>query len=82
MNESNSIETIDWTNSTDQIKARLNENSKIENCFNKKIKERKLNSKKLTALSETNGGLSITSFTTVIGAPVGIASGGFTLIFF
>ena len=59
-----------------------------------KISE-KLNSKKLSknaatfayidktliVLSETNGGVPIISFTTVIGAPVGIASVSFTLIF-
>ena len=33
------------------------------------------------ALSATGGGISIISFTMVIGAPVGIASGSLTLIF-
>ena len=39
MNESNSIETIDTTNLTDQIKFRINEISKIEIILNKKLKK-------------------------------------------
>ena len=93
MNEISSIETIDRTNLTDLTKCRLNEISKIENCFNPEIKERKLNNKKskyvaafdyidkiLIVLFVASGGVSITSFTTVIGASVGIASGSFILI--
>ena len=94
MNKVSSIETIDRTNLTDQTKFRLNEISKIENYFNQEIKERKLNSKTLSkylaafdyidkiliVFSETSGGVSITSFTAVTGAPVGIASASFTLI--
>ena len=96
MNESNSIETIDRTNLTNQTKFRLNEISKIENYFNQEIKEINLNSKKISkdvppfdyidkiliALPGTSGGESIISFTTVIGVPVGIVSGSFTLFFF
>ena len=37
--------------------------------------------KVLIILSATTGGISIISFTTAIGAPVGIASASFTLIF-
>ena len=48
MNKSNSIETTDSTNLTNQTKFRLNEISKIENYFNQEIKERKLNSHKLS----------------------------------
>ena len=95
MNKVSSIETIDRTNLTDQTKFRLNEISKIQNYFNQEIKDRKLNSKKLSkyvaafdyidkvliVLSATSGGVSIISFTTVIGVPVGIASASFTLIF-
>ena len=95
MNEINSIETIDRINLTDQTKFRLNEISKIENCFNQQIKERKLNSKRLNkylaafdyidkiliALSATSGGVSIISFRTIIGAPVRITSASFSLIF-
>ena len=94
MNESNSIDTIDRTNLTNQTKFRLNEISKIESYFNKEIKKRKLNSKKISkyivafdyidqvliVLSATSGGVAITSFTTVIGVPLGIASGSFILI--
>ena len=94
MNESNSIDTIDRTNLTNQTKFRLNKISKIESYFNKEIKKRKLNSKKISkyivafdyidqvliVLSATSGGVAITSFTTVIGVPLGIASASFILI--
>ena len=67
----------------------------MENYFNQEIKERKLDSKKLSkyvpafdyidkiliVLSATSVGVSIISFTTIIGAPVGIASASFTLAF-
>ena len=93
MNECNSIE-IDKTNLNDQIKFRLNEINKIEDYFNSEINQRKLCSKKLSkdvtafdyidkisiALSVTSGGVSIISFTSVVWAPVGIASASFTLI--
>ena len=36
----------------------------------------------LIVLSATTGGVSIISFTNIIGAPVGIASASFTLIFY
>ena len=87
---------IDRTNLTDQTKLRLNEISKIENKFHEKINQRKSCSKKLNkyvaafdyigkvliVLSTTSGGVSICSFMSVVGAPVGIASVGFNLIFF
>ena len=41
MNESNSIETIDRINLPHLEKFKLNKISKIENCFNQEIKERK-----------------------------------------
>ena len=95
MNKVSSIKKIEWTNLTDQTRFRLNEISKIENYFNQEIKERKLNSKKsykyvatfdymdkiLFVLSATSGGVSIISFATVIGTPVGIATANFNLIF-
>ena len=95
MNENNSIEKIDRTNLTDQTKFRLSEISKIQNYFNLEINQREPCSKKLSkyvaafdyidkiliVLSATSGGVSIISFATVIGAPVGIARGIFTLIF-
>ena len=95
MDESNSIETIDRTNLTDQTKFRLSEISKIENYFQEEINQRKTSSKKLSkyvtafdyidnvliVLGATRGGVSIIFFTSVVGAPVGISSVSFTLIF-
>ena len=95
MNENNSIEAIDKTNLTEQTKFRLYEITEIENYFNQEINQRTSYSKKLNkyvtifdyldkiliVLSATAGGISIISFTTTIGAPVGIASASFTLIF-
>ena len=86
---------IDKTNLTDQTKSRLNEISKIENYFNQEIYHRKFCCKKLSkyvaafdyidkvliVLSATSGGVSICSFTSVVGATVGIASAIFSLIF-
>ena len=95
MNKSNSIELIDRTDLSEQTKFRLDEINKIENYFHEEINQRKLCSKKLSkyiaafdylgkiliVLSATTEGVSICSFTSVVGAPVGIASAGFTLIF-
>ena len=95
MNESNSIEAIDKTNLTNQTKFRLDEISKIENYFIEEINQRKSCSQKLNkyvttfdyidkiliVLSATTGGVSIISFTSITGAPVGIASASLTLIF-
>ena len=95
MNKSNSIEAIDKTDLSEQTKFRLDEISKIENYFIEEINQRKSCSKKLSkyvavfdyidqaliVLSATSGGVSIISFTTIVGAPVGIASASFTLIF-
>ena len=72
---------------------RLNEINEIKDYFIAEIKERGLMSqgltkyissfeyldKSLTALSATSGSISITSFATVIGAPVVIASASFSL---
>ena len=80
---------------SDQTNFRLYEIKKIENHFINEINERKLCSKKLSkyvttfdyidkiliALSATTGGISIISFTSIIGVPAGIASASFTLIF-
>ena len=91
----NSIETIDRTNLTEQTKFRLDEISKIENYFHEEINQRKSCSKKLSkyvaafdyidkiliVLSATTGEVSICSFTSVVGAPVGIGNASFTLIF-
>ena len=95
MDESNSIETIDRTNLSDQTKFRLSEISRNENYFHEEINQRKRSCQKLSkyvtafdyidtillVLGATSGGLSITLFMSVIGAPVGIASASFTLIF-
>ena len=96
MNESNSIEAIDKTNLTNQTKFRLDEISKIENYFIEEINQRKSCSKKLSkyvavfdyidqaliVLIAASGGVSIISFTSIVGAPVGIASASLTLFFF
>ena len=95
MNECNSIETIDRTNLTKQTKIRLDKITEIENYFYQEINQRKSCSKKLSkyvtafdyidkiliVLSATSSGVSIISFTSIVGAPVGIASASFTLIF-
>ena len=79
----------------DQRKFRLIEINKIKDYFNSEIKERKTMSKipskciaafdyidkTLIVLSATSGGISIISFTSVIGIPAGLASASFTLIF-
>ena len=94
MNEWNSIK-IDKKSLTDQTKYRLNELNKIENYFKSEINQRKSCSKKLSkyvaafdyidkvliVLSATSGGASVILFTSGVGAPVGIASASFTLIF-
>ena len=80
---------------SEQTKFRLNEISKFGNYFNSEINQRKSCIKKLNkyvttfgyidktliVLSATSGGVSIISFTSVIGAPGGIRSVSFTLIF-
>ena len=95
MNKSNSIGAIDKTDLSEQTKFRLDEISKIENYFIEEINQRKSCSKKLNkyvttfdyidkiliVLSAATGGVSIISFTSIIEAPVGIASASFTLIF-
>ena len=86
---------IDKTKLTDQTKFRLYEIKNIENDFINEINQQKSYSKKLnryvtifdyidkilTVLCATTGGISIISFTTAVGPPVGIASASFTLIF-
>ena len=91
MNKSNSIkynsrETIDKTNLSEQTKIRLDEISKIENCFIEEINQRKSDSKKLNKCVTTFDYIdkilivSICLFTSIVGASVGIASAIFTLI--
>ena len=95
MNKSNSIEAIDRTDLSEQTKFRLDEISKIENYFIEEINQRKSCSKKLSkyvavfdyidqaliVLSAASGGVSIILFTSIDGAPVGIASASLTLFF-
>ena len=89
MNEINEI------NLSEQTKFRLSKIIGIENYFHQEINQRKSYSKKLNkyvtafdyidkvliVLSATSSGVSIISFTSIVGAPVGIASASFTLIF-
>ena len=93
--KNNSLETIDKTILSEQTKFWLSEIIGIENYFYQKINQRKLCSKKLDkyvttfdnidkiliALSATSSGVSIISFTSIIGAPVGIVIASLTLIF-
>ena len=80
---------------SEQTRFQLSEITEIEIYFYQEINQQKTYSKKLSRyvtifdyidkilviLSATTGGISIISFTTTIGAPVGIASVSFTLIF-
>ena len=89
MNEINKI------NFSEEAKFRLSEIIGIENYFHQEINQRKSCSKKLNkyvttfdyidkiliVLSATSSGVSIISFTSIVGAPVGIASASLTLIF-
>ena len=89
------MDEIDKTDMSEQTKLRLNEISKIQDYFNSEINQKKSCCKKLSkyvaafdyvdkvliVVSATSGGVSICSFTSVVGAPVGIARARFTLIF-
>ena len=80
----------------DQTKFRLNEINKIKDYLEFEIKERESVSKKLRkhtaaldytdetfiVLSTTSGGISIISFTNVIGIPSGVISAGLTLVLY
>ena len=80
---------------SDNQQFRLNRINKIRNCFVAEIKERESMSKRFSkyissfdyfdkpsiVLSVTTGSISIGSFATVIGAPVGIVSARFSLSF-
>ena len=95
MNESNSIKAIDKIILSEQTKFRLSEIIGTENYFYQEINQIKSCSKQLNryvtvfdyidkilvVLSTTNSGVSIISFTSVIGTPVGIVSASLTLIF-
>ena len=87
--EQNSTDTLYLKNQ----QFRLNKINEIENFFIAEIKERKLMSKRsskyiasfdyfdksLIVLSAASGGISIASFATAIGIPVGIASASLSL---
>ena len=89
------MDEIDKTDMSEQTKLRLNEISKIQDYFNSEINKKISCCKKLSkyvaafdyvdkvliVVSATSGGVSICSFTSVVGAPVGIARARFTLIF-
>ena len=91
MSECNSIET----SNLDNQQFRLNEINEIKGYFIAEIKERELLSKRLskyiasfdyfdkslTVLSATSGNISIASFVTFVGTPVGMASVGLSLAF-
>ena len=84
MKKTNSIEAIDKTDLSQQTKFRLDEISENENFFIEEINQRKTCIKKLNKyvaafdyidktlifLSATTGGVSICSFTRIVGAPV------------
>ena len=86
---------INKANLSEQTKFGLSEITGIENNFHQEINQRKLCIKKLSKyvtafdyidkiliiLRATTGGKSIISFTSIVGAPVGIATASFTLIF-
>ena len=89
------MDEIKKINLSEQTKFRLDEISNIEKYFINEISRRKWCSHKLNKyitilnyidkilviLSARTGGVSIISFTSVIGAPVGIVSASFTLVF-
>ena len=94
--ECNSIETSSLSATPlDNQQFRLNKINEIKDYFIAEIKERELISKKLSkyiafcdysdkllvVLSATSGSVSIASFATVIGTPIGIASTSLSLIF-
>ena len=96
MAECNSHETHNiYPNLHDQKQFRLNKINEMKDYFVAEIKEIELMSKRLSkyiasfeyfdksliVLSVTTGSISIASFATVIGAPVGIISASFSLAF-
>ena len=86
-----------YANLNEQQQFRLNKINEVKDYFVAEIRKRELisNSKSLSknfatfdyfdkfliALSATSGGISIASYATVIGAPVGIASANFGFTF-
>ena len=94
MVEISTVESIDTSNLNNQ-QFRLHKINEIENYFISEIKERELISERLSkyiasfdyfdkslfVLSPTGGSISIASFATVIGTPIGIASASLSLAF-
>ena len=86
---------INKINLSEQTKFRLTEIIETENYFSQEINQRKACNKKLSkyvtafdyidkiliVLSATSSGVCIISYASFVGAPVGIASASFTLIF-
>ena len=86
---------INKTNLSEQTKYWLSEIIETENYFHQEINQRKSYSNKLSkyvtafdyidrilfVLSATISGVSIISFTSIVGAPAGIASASLTLFF-
>ena len=96
MNKGNSIETLNkFLDLVDQTKFRLNKTNEFKDSFNSEIWERKAINKKLSkyiagfdyiektsiVLSATARRISIISFTSIIGVPIGITSASFSLVF-
>ena len=93
---SNSIKAIDKTGLSKQTTIRLSEIIGIKNYFHQEINQRKSCIKKLSryvtafdyidkiliVLSAKSSGVSIISFTSIVGVPVGIASASLTLFFY
>ena len=91
----NTYSNLNVIQSSDQTKFTLNKINKIKDYFNFEIQERNAMGKILSkhiavfdyidktlfVLSATKAGISIISFTSVIGAPVGIISASFSLMF-
>ena len=89
------MDEIDKSKLSDQTKFILDEIKKIETYFHEEINQRKLSTKKLSkyittfnyidkiliVLNATTGGVCIISHASVVGAPIGIASAGFTIVF-
>ena len=89
------MNAINKINLSEQKKFRLSEIIGIENYFHQEINQRKSYSKKLSkyvtasdyidnvliVLSAASGGVSVISFISIVGAPAGIASASFTLVF-
>ena len=96
MNKDNSIETLNkYLDLANQTKFRLNETNEFKDFFNSEIWERKAMNKKLSkyiagfdyiektwiVLSAASRWISIISFTSIIGIPIGITSARLNTLF-